>query len=417
MTIEPGPRDPRRRAEGSLPDTPNTDDRILDATAALLASGGAPSVTLAAVARGIGTSIRPVHNRVASRGELLATTWRERLCPGIAAVLSDVIDGVQPARTGAPQPLLAALATTTVRSTLRDAGTELLLNARFHPPLAAAVDETLGAQIRAWTHPTSQQPPQTAARHAFVLALALGLMIGARHQRARTLDLPQALPTWVAALQHDSLGQPLPTRSATHIDEYPVLAPDDPALDILLNTALEMISQRGFDQVTVAQIARAAGFTEGLVFSRYATKLDMLLDATRRQNEAGLALNHAFTSALQSDFGTALAEAVLLREAQLPSRVVGRSMALEQIRLGWRHAPMAQAQNQALDDFRADLLQQPGWADYESETDFFLQMALSWGAYLLPFLSPDVYALPYDVILIPLYARFEARREGSSDGQ
>lgn len=400
-----------------LPDAPNTDDRILEATAALLASGGASSVTLAAVARGIGTSIRPVHNRVSSRSELLATAWRERLYPDIATLLHGIVEGVQSARTGRPQPLLAALATAPVRSTLRDAGTELLLNARFHPPLTAAVDETLGAQIRAWTQPTAQQTAQTAARHAFVLALALGLMIGARHQRAQTLDLPQALPIWVAALQHDSPGQSLPARSATHIDEYPVLAPDDPALDILLNTALEMISLRGFDQVTVAQIARAAGFTEGLVFSRYDTKLDMLLDATRRQNEAGLALNHAFTRALQRDFGTALAEAVLLREAQLPSRVVGRSMALEQIRLGWRHAPLAQAQNQALDDFRAELLQQPGWAEYESETDFMLQMALSWGAYLLPFLSPDVYALPYDVILVPLYAGFEARREGSSGGQ
>lgn len=388
--------------------TPDTRERILAATAALLAHNGMPSVTLAGVARTIGTSIRPVHNRIPSRDDLLVTAW-ERLFPGFAAVLADVVDGVQMARAGRPELLLSGLAQAPVRSTERDASIELLLNARFHPPLAAAVQQTLGAQVIAWTQPPSQSP-EDAARHAFVLALAFGLMIGARHERAASLDLPSALPTWVAALQQDIAAQPLPDRSATHIDDYPVLAADDPALDILLNTALELISRRGFDQVTVRQIARAAGFTEGLVFSRYSTKLDMLLDATRRQNEAGLALNNSFTAGLQRDFGVAIAESVLLREAQLPGRDVGRSMALEQIRLGWRHPQLRRTQDRTLDEFRSALLQQPGWALYESDTDFFLQMALSWGSYLLPFLNPDVHALPYDVVLTPLYASFAARR-------
>lgn len=391
-----------RARKDSLSATPDTNDRILDAATELLANSGVPNVTVAAVARTIGTSIRPVHNRMSTRSQLLIAAWRQRLLPELGALLQGVVAGGPARRT--------ALQAAHRRTPTRDAAIDLVLTARFHADVDAEVQQTLGAQITRWTQPSAGLSPESAARNAFLLCLALGLLIGARHARAETLDLPTSLPTWLAAANHPGKPRPLPARSATHIDDYPVLAPGDPALDILLNTALELISRRGFDQVSVAQIARAAGFTEGLVFSRYATKLDMVIDATQRQNEAGLALNNTFTTALYDDFGPAIAEAVLLREAQLPGREVGRSMALEQIRLGWRHASLAKAQDDALDEFRAGLLQQPGWADYESETDFFLQMALSWGAYLLPFFNPDVHALPYDVVLTHLYASFAARR-------
>jgi AcrR family transcriptional regulator len=269
---------------------------------------------------------------------------------------------------------------------------------------------TLGTLITELTTPVSERN----AANAFVIALALGLMIGARHDRAARVDLDSALPDWLTAATNPVARQPLPDADASHMDDYPVLAPGDPALDILLNTALELISTRGFDQVTVSQIARAAGYTEGLAFRRYPTKLDMLRDATKRQNDAGLELNHAFTSQLQQTHGTAIAESVIIREAQQPSRALGRSMALEQIRLGWHHRELAQAQAASLDEFRASLLTTPGWDVYESETDFFLQFALSWGMYLLPFLNPNVHALPYDGVLVPLYDIFENRHGSHS---
>lgn len=291
-----------------------------------------------------------------------------------------------------------------------DATAELMLHARFDAQLQQAVDQTLGKLISELTTPATERN----AANAFVIALALGLMIGARHERAENLDLDSALPDWLTAATNPVPGQPLPEADASHMDDYPVLAPGDPALDILLNTALELISTHGFDQVTVSRIAREAGYTEGLAFRRYPSKLDMLRDATKRQNDAGLELNHAFTTQLQTSHGTAIAESVIIREAQRPGRELGRSMALEQIRLGWHHRDLAQAQKASLDEFRAALLTTPGWDAYESETDFFLQFALSWGMYLLPFLSPDAHRLPYDSVLVPLYDIFETRHGSTS---
>lgn len=375
---------------------------ILPSTSALIGARGTAAVSLAAVARDLGVSIRPIRNRYTDTGTLLAQTWRQRLWHPLAARIETL---AAQRDAGDIDGMCELLRSFTRRGHDEDATAELILHARFEPTLHDAVEQTLGTLITNLTSPASQR----AAGNACVLALAFGLMIGARHERAAHLDLDPALPAWLAAATHPGPPRPLPDADASHMDEYPDLAPGDPALGILLNTALEMISTRGFDQVTVSEIARASGFTEGLAFRRYPTKIDMMRDAIKRQNDAGLALNHAFTSTLQNAHGTAIAESVILREAQRPGREVGRSMALEQIRLGWHHPELAAAQAQSMNDFRAQLLAVPGWEHYESETDFFLQFALSWGMYLLPFLNPQVHTLPYDCVLVPLYDTFDAR--------
>jgi AcrR family transcriptional regulator len=385
-----------------------TKQQLLDAAAVVVGQQGAPATTLASVARALGTSIRPVRNRVADRSHLLADLWFD-LSSELEANLRHGLE----ATTDHPAPLLNALEQARTRSSRHDATAELLLFARFDPLVHEAVTTTLAQRICEWTTPGEGLHSEQAARNGFALALIFGMLIGSRHRRAATLDLRAAVPVWAHALT-PAKAQRLPEQTATFIDEYPSLAPTDPALDILLNTALELVSQHGFDQVTTAQIAQAAGFTEGLVFSRYTTKLEMVLDATRRQNEAGLELNNAFVNGLRAEHPVAIAEAVLAREAQLPGREVARSMALEQIRLGWHHPELADAQQRSLDEFRAELLKTVGWDRYESETDFFLQFALSWGLYLMPFLNPEVHRLPYDAVLGPLYAAFESRRSEPS---
>lgn len=377
-------------------------EAIIPATSTLLSDSGTAGLSLAAVARDLGVSIRPIRNRYPDTSTLLVSTWQSRLWPPLAQRIAALAAAREAADASG---LHAALSESLHRDPDAEATAELVLHARFEPRLQQAVEGTLGRLITELTTPASPR----AAANAFVIALALGLMIGARHQRAANLDLASALPDWLAAATKPTRQQPLPEADASHMDDYPVLAPGDPALDILLNTTLELISTRGFDQVTVSQIARAAGFTEGLAFRRYPTKLDMLRDATKRQNDAGLELNHAFISTLQTTHGTAIAESVIIREAQRPGRELGRSMALEQIRLGWHHRELADAQAASLDEFRAALLTSPGWDAYESETDFFLQFALSWGMYLLPFLNPQVYLLPYDCVLVPLYDIFQTR--------
>ena len=160
----------------------------------------------------------------------------------------------------------------------------------------------------AGSSPRASRSRRTTQRAAYVLALTFGLLFMARYPRAQGKRVGEALPVWVAALTSDVTAQPLPKEDARHIDVSPVPAADDPALDALLSSTLELIGTRGFDGVTVAEIARQAGFTEGLVFNRSSSKLDMFIDATTRQHEAGWKLNHDFAMALEDDFGQGIAD-------------------------------------------------------------------------------------------------------------
>lgn len=53
----------------------------------------------------------------------------------------------------------------------------------------------------------------------------------------------------------------------------------DPTTQQLLDAAIEVFSERGFDKAGVAEIARRAGYTTGAIYSRWAGKRDMLVDA------------------------------------------------------------------------------------------------------------------------------------------
>jgi AcrR family transcriptional regulator len=47
----------------------------------------------------------------------------------------------------------------------------------------------------------------------------------------------------------------------------------------LLDAAIEVFTERGFDKAGVAEIARRAGFTTGAIYSRWAGKRELLVDA------------------------------------------------------------------------------------------------------------------------------------------
>ena len=324
---------------------------MLDSSTHALAANGWASFTLARVAREMGISERPVRNRARNRSHLAAITWTERSGPLLVAAVTRCMAGFKQAReTGDSADHCSALMAMLSRGVELDAAAELLICSNFDPDfdpdVAEAVDADLAPLVRRLITPGKSLSPDDAARAAYVLALAFGMLFMARYPRAQSKRIGEVLPVWVAALTSDATAQPLPKKDARHIDVSPVLAADDPALDALLSSTLELVGTRGFDGVTVAEIARRAGFTEGLVFNRYSSKLDMFIDATRRQNEAGWKLNHDFVQALEDDFGQGIAEAVMIREAQKPA---------------------------------------------------------------LPRLAPKCFKLPWVVVAVPLFATFEAR--------
>ena len=54
---------------------------------------------------------------------------------------------------------------------------------------------------------------------------------------------------------------------------------DDPLRDRLINAAIEVFGECGYDGAGVQQIARTAGLTTGAIYSRFRGKDDLLLEA------------------------------------------------------------------------------------------------------------------------------------------
>jgi TetR/AcrR family transcriptional repressor of uid operon len=62
-------------------------------------------------------------------------------------------------------------------------------------------------------------------------------------------------------------------------DATPPGAPADETRERLLDAAAEVFAERGYERAGVAEIARRAGLTTGAIYSRYAGKAELLLDA------------------------------------------------------------------------------------------------------------------------------------------
>jgi len=77
----------------------------------------------------------------------------------------------------------------------------------------------------------------------------------------------------------------------------------------LLDAALEVFTARGFHGATLEQIAAAAGFTTGVVYSRFASKADLFLALLERTIEQRIAEMRRLDRAQVGDVGTAIARA------------------------------------------------------------------------------------------------------------
>src|SRR5687768_1834518 len=75
----------------------------------------------------------------------------------------------------------------------------------------------------------------------------------------------------------------------------------------LLDAALEVFTARGFHGASLEQIAAAAGFTTGVVYSRFASKADLFLAPLERTIEQRIDDLRRLGRAEVGDFGAAIA--------------------------------------------------------------------------------------------------------------
>ncbi|MBU6243894.1 MAG: TetR/AcrR family transcriptional regulator [Actinomycetales bacterium] len=281
------------------------------------------------------------------------------------------------------------------------AATEILVMSQFDEGLSAAIGTTLGDSVSQWCSP-SRRDATDAARCAYLVSTAFGLLLARTRAGVAELRLMGEAELLFAALTSDATPSLLPQEAAEHLGRFLDFDTGDPALDALLRATLEEVGRAGFDAATTAGIGRASGYSEGLLFARYPSKVEVFVDATRRQHAQNWRLNEAFQRGVIAAHGEGIAEAVVIREFQRPHLSLARAIHLEQVRLALHDERLRQVQWGELDALVAEsTASDPTWHPAASPAHLHLSVAIGLGAACLPMLVPDAWQLPYDVVTVP----------------
>ena len=394
--------DPRRRPGRQARALAN-DVSILDSVESVLADEGWESASVLQVAQGAGLSRRAVLNRFGDRTGSVVALWQQRLAERLLRTLQTVVTvALTPDSRGVD--LAHAMAPLQHPDSSLRAAAEVLIISSHQADVTAATAESLAPLFERQLTPRGRTLSRAdAARRAFVLSLALGVLVESRAWPASpALDFTEDLDVVLSALRAEVSPQRLPGLRAVHLDQAPVLD-DSPLMADLLAATLDQVGRHGYEAATIDRIARACQATSGLVFGHYANKRELFLDATSRAIARAQQLNGDFAAALMAEHSPGIVDAVLTREFMDPSRHRLRTVTLEQYRLAWHDEAMAeplrQAQGRAHSALRAA---NPDMPPRRARGRAFIGLARAIGMGLLANLHPSAAGLPFDVVSVPL---------------
>jgi AcrR family transcriptional regulator len=384
-----------------------TDQAILNATIAILNRSGYAALTLNAIARDCGKSTTTVTKRFATPTESAAAAWRAHY--GAIAV-RDLQELLRHAglldEPGDPNALIGTLEALHQPNPDWRSISELLLISAFEPPLREAISHDLRGTTQRWCTPNPPHPnPILATQRAYVLILGLGLTLIGAHPNRDHGDIHSAFHTLQRALRNPSAPQTAPSLiaamplEANHFDFHT----QDPRERQLLTALLEVIAERGIDRATTQAIALAAHSNEGLLFNRYASKIDAFLDAMNQHQRLYIQKQNAAALALSAEHPAALVDTAVIQRSLHPDREAPRAVAMEYLRMTRYHPHVAEHLTQTQRALREQILQANPTAPHAT-IDGWLSYGLAIGAGLgiLPLLLPEAHRLPYNVVLEPL---------------
>lgn len=396
-----------RTAEGRAPQARvlRNDQRILDGATELVVERGWSSFRLVTIGEACGLSKRPVMDRYADRSELAAALWRERLDPALTDALTALLAaGGQADGPVDPVALAEALDVFAHPDAQLRAAIEILIVSQFDAAIDAQVRGGLMQQLSEWCTPRAGSVTRAnAARRAYLVMVALGLLMASGHSQAPGVDIGPRAAELAVALADDRRPASLPKRRAHHVVRSTEFAGDDPDRDALREAALELVATHGLDGTTTKAVARLAGFSEAKLFQHFSSKVDLFQQAVDLQQRRSGQANTDFVAQVAQDHGRGIAEAVFLRELMRPSVAQTRLLASEHKRVSFHQTDVQAREEEVLAEFFAEAWAQvPQASQIEARSAFHYDYATGLGAAVLPILLPEAWALPYDVVTVPM---------------
>lgn len=382
------------------------DERILGAATEIAAADGWAGLLPARVAERAGLSHSAVSARFVDRSEIGASVWRQHLAGPVIADLQSVLGAAGLLATGDAdqQGLARAMQPFVEPDEAMRAASELLVVSTFDGPVHEAVRATLGAQLDEWLTPAPRRLSKAdAARRAFLMIVALGSLLEVRREDHRPVALEAEWARISTALGAPDAIHTVPEVHFDHWDGAFDFDTGDALLDKVLEGTRDAIGHKGYDATTINDIARAAGRTKGLIFSRYPNKKQLFNDTVTRYTKGMFDLNEQVFTELLADMSPGVVEAVFYREFMRPGREHLHVFALEQYRLAWHDDQMRRSLAASMiDAVTARVESDPSRSREEWEAYNFVGAAQGVGTMLLASCCPGAWTLPYQHMTVPL---------------
>ncbi len=363
----------------------------------MIATGGLSSLSFRSVTRRAGLSPQALRSRYPDVSALIVGVWQERLSPALGEAVRRLVDVAEDPDSDLAKAELAEVTSSLMKpGSALQAASDLLVVSQFQPALQDAVEHSLGREVAKAIRPrTGKLSADVAARRAYLIIAGLGLLLGSRHPGSARLEMSSGLDPLLEALRSPGEPRALPEVPGDQFSASLEFDSGDPLGDAILTSTLEEVADRGYDRTTTARIAANAGCTEGAIFARYSSKLELFNEANRRQAEAGFELNQGYLDQLTAEHGDGVAETVYMREQQLPKLRYLRALHLESLRVTWYEPKVMEANAREVDAAFAKY--QPQRSPAQRHLDYSMNLGVS----ALPLLDSRCWNLPYDVVVIP----------------
>ena len=370
-----------------------TDEKILSTAVSIIARNGLGAATPAALARESNLSITAIRARYNSFEEFLYWVWQMKSIPLVIKPIFNLVENYLTLSNSKLPELRSVLGTTLKRSDLNQATLEILVTCSFNENIKNKIQKDFYALLD-W--PTSFNSIK-ATQQIMMLNVILGLIADRKPSKNKLPEVVNLAHEILISFCNPTDERAMPNVDASHLDILQFKT-GDPIKDKIFDSCVYNIRKSGYEKMTTKAIAQTAGVSEGLIFSKFKTKLEIFTESYIAQTVVGFKENYKFVEDLTIQFGEAMADAIFLRENCHPDRTLQRAVYLEQMRLSW-HLPKVKkahdlAVTQVFSEWRK-VGKNIAESGNEDSPENQLRIAIPRGAVITSTLLPETYKLPY----------------------
>lgn len=377
-----------------------TDSRVIGAGIALLARSGFDATSPATVSREAGLSTTAVRSRYETSEKFLIIVWRSRLSQEFLSPIVETIDLYLKNTANSFEEARRNLRTILRLTDTTQAALELICVSAYLPELLKQIQTDLGNRIIDQSEAKSVESTQR-----FMMFCAIvGLLARSRNAKVRFESTYQIAHEVLSRISIPQEIVAMPRVDSSHLSFYP-FDTGDRQLDSILESCLQNVGRFGFGQVTTKQIARDAGVSEGLLFSKIDSKLAIFITATSLQTRLGFNDNFNFIKNIEGKYGESLSNAIFIREWARPGLELKRSSYLEQLRLSWHIPEIRKAQELEVKNIidKAASGKPTNTSNLREKSDVTLEIAIPTGVVFGALLCPKAWKLPFSAVTPKLF--------------